>query len=409
MTTIAGTSKPVLVGNTEAPNILEGDFVLPIMVLKYEAIRSNLELMATYCSTHGVSLAPHGKTTMAPRLIEFQLAAGAWGLTAATVGQARAFRSFGVATILIANELVEPAAVRWAVGELDADASCRIICLADSLAGVEIMSEAVASTGSQNELEVLVELGFSGGRTGCRSVRDALEVAAAISAAPGLRLAGVECYEGTIAEPTLEATIACVDALLDDLRSLAEALDARQAFVGGREIIVSAGGSAYFDRVVARLGEPWGLSLPVRVVLRSGCYITHDSGVYKELSPFDGRAEPATARFAPALEIWGAVLSRPESDLAVVGFGKRDVPHDFELPIPERHRRRSGELSAVSGLTITALNDQHAYVRGDCASLEVGDWLGCGISHPCTAFDKWRSIPMIDEQYRVIELIETMF
>jgi D-serine deaminase-like pyridoxal phosphate-dependent protein len=389
--------------------VLRGDFLLPIMVLKHAAIRANLELMGTYCKMHGVSLAPHGKTTMAPRLIELQLSAGAWGLTAATAGQARAFRAFGISTILLANELVEPAAVRWAVGELDADDSCRIICLADSLEGVAIMSEAVTATNSQKELEVLVELGFSGGRTGCRSVEEALEVAAAIEAAPGLRLAGVECYEGTIDASTVAATIVRVDALLADVRVLTEALDARQAFSGNTEIIVSAGGSAYFDRVVAHLGEPWDLSLPVRLVLRSGCYITHDSGVYRALSPFDGRAE-GSARFAPALEVWGAVLSLPEPDLAIVGFGKRDVPHDFDLPVPERHRhRKTGAVSSTTGLTITALNDQHAYVRGDCHGLEVGDWLGCGISHPCTAFDKWRSIPMVDENYTVVEMIETFF
>jgi D-serine deaminase-like pyridoxal phosphate-dependent protein len=391
-------------------NVLGGDFLLPIMVLKQEALRHNLALMARYCTAHDVSLAPHGKTTMSPELIGLQLAAGAWGVTAATAGQVRVFRSFGVSTILLANQLVEPAAIAWVMAELDADPSFRFLCLADSLAGVEIMAEAVRATGSPSELEVMVELGVPGGRTGCRTTGAALEVAAAIAAAPGLRLAGVECYEGTIGEETLAATLDRVDAFLSDVRGLAETLDARGSFAGGDELIVSAGGSAYFDRVVEQLGHPWTLSLPVRLVIRSGCYITHDSAFYRRLSPLDGRAE-GEERFLPAIEVWGAVVSRPEPDLAIVGFGKRDVPYDLDLPTPTHVRRRSGEVAELGGgdLEIVGLNDQHAYVRGDCGELAVGDWVGCGISHPCTAFDKWRQIPVVDDAYTVVDLVHTFF
>jgi D-serine deaminase-like pyridoxal phosphate-dependent protein len=180
-------------------------------------------------------------------------------------------------------------------------------------------------------------------------------------------------------------------------------------FAGREEIIVTAGGSAFFDRVVACLTPAWNLDLPVRVVLRGGCYLTHDSGLYERLSPI-GTRDASTDRLRPALETWGVVLSRPEPELAIVGFGKRDVPFDIDLPIPAL-ASRNGELRDVRGrLTVTALNDQHAYVRlAPGAELEVGDLLGCGISHPCLAFDKWPLLPLVDDDYTVVGGIRTFF
>jgi D-serine deaminase-like pyridoxal phosphate-dependent protein len=145
-------------------------------------------------------------------------------------------------------------------------------------------------------------------------------------------------------------------------------------------------------------------------VLRSGCYITHDAVHYHQLSPFGTRI-PDTNPLQEALEVWGAVLSRPEPGRALLGFGKRDVSYDLELPVPRFVKsadRAPRPLRAEA--SITALNDQHAYMQVDDAEdLRVGDLVGCGISHPCTAFDKWRLIPLVDDRYRVIDAILTYF
>jgi D-serine dehydratase len=389
--------------------LLRGDLLLPVMVAKEGALRHNLEVMAAFCDSRGVSLAPHAKTTMAPRLVQWQLEAGAWGMTVATSAQAHFLRSLGVERILLANEVVEPAALAWILAELEHDPDLRLLCLADSLEGVAIMAEATSS--SARPLEVLVEVGVAGGRAGCRTIQQAVAVANAITAAPGLLLAGVECFEGILGGDSIEATLAQVDALLDSVGELTTALDESAAFADAPEIIVSAGGSAYFDRVVARLCRSWELSRPVRIVLRSGCYLAHDSGHYARISPLDGRLGFGARRLVPALEIWGAVLSLPEPDLGIVGFGKRDVPYDLELPTPSLVRRRNGELAALQegALTVTALNDQHAYIRGNCGELAVGDWIACGISHPCTAFDKWSLIPLVDGDYAVVDVLRTFF
>jgi D-serine deaminase-like pyridoxal phosphate-dependent protein len=137
----------------------------------------------------------------------------------------------------------------------------------------------------------------------------------------------------------------------------------------------------------------------VRVVLRSGCYLTHDDGAYADVTPL--RA------LQPALELWSHVLSCPEPGLAIAGFGKRDAPYDLGLPIPREIRGRTRRPAA--GLAIEALNDQHAFVRDEHAALRVGDVLVCGISHPCAAFDRWPLIPVADDDDVVIDVVRTLF
>jgi len=381
-------------------NLLRGDLPLPALVLKESALEHNIALMAEWCREHAVLHAPHGKTTMAPQLFKRQLEAGAWAITAATASHARIYRAFGVQRIFLANELVEPVALQWLAQELATDPELDFYCLVDSTAAVEAMARGLR--GSERPVQVLVEVGFEGGRTGCRDIADALDVAAAVARAPELELVGTEGYEGIIDPVRSPATLAAVDSFLERLRTTTTELDRAGAFAACERVIVSAGGSAYFDRVADVLGGDWQLDRPVDIVIRAGGYITHDVGLYE-------RSSPLVRELHPAFEAWGVVLSRPEPDLALVGLGKRDVSHDVDLPLPQL--AFSGEhLRAVRGLVVTGLNDQHAYVRlPRDETLEVGEFLGCGISHPCTAFDKWRLIPVVDDDYTVVDAIATFF
>ena len=387
-------------------NLLAGDLLLPALVLKESALAHNIDLMARYCERHGVSLAPHGKTTMSPELFARQLAAGAWGMTAATASQVRIYRAFGVERIVLANELVEPAAVRFVAAELAADPGFDFYCLVDSVAAVEAMTAALAGR-TVRPIRVLVELGLPGGRTGCRTPEAAHEVAAAATGSPVLELAGVEAFEGIVHSESLEADLGTVDSLLDGLGALMTELAAAGRFDGRDEILLTVGGSSYFDRVVERLASPF--DRPVRIVLRSGCYLTHDSGYYDHLSPL-GERSPDGERLRAALEVWGVVLSRPEPDRALLGMGKRDVAYDIDLPLPLRAQSRSGLRDVRGSMAVFDLNDQHAYLRLPPEDeLAVGDLVGCGISHPCTAFDKWRLIPVVDDEYTVVDAVRTFF
>jgi D-serine deaminase-like pyridoxal phosphate-dependent protein len=391
-------------------NVLKGDFMYPVMVLKESPLRHNVDAMAALCKRHDISLAPHGKTSMSPQLFQMQLDAGAWAVTAATMWQVRVWRAFLAPRVILANELVEPAAISWLAAEMRRYPDFDFYCLVDSVAEVRLLDSALAGSRLDRRVAVLLELGLPGGRTGCRTREAALEVARAVAGSRGLSLAGVEGFEGIVGSADLAADLHRVDGLLGEIRALAEELDAARLFGQATEVLVTAGGSAFLDRVIANLGKPWQLSRPVRTVLRSGCYLTHDAVHYKEVSPFGSRLAD-TGPLEEALEVWGVVLSTPEPGLALLGFGKRDVPHDLELPVPRLVKSQGQRLRALRpGASIVALNDQHAYLKlPPSEELVVGELVGCGVSHPCTAFDKWRLLPVVDDDYNVLDGVLTYF
>jgi D-serine deaminase-like pyridoxal phosphate-dependent protein len=168
---------------------------------------------------------------------------------------------------------------------------------------------------------------------------------------------------------------------------------------------VSAGGSSFFDVVAEVLAEE---RVTDRIVLRSGCYVTHDAAHYERLSPFASLDAPR--RFRSAIEVWGAVLSRPEPELAIVGVGRRDVPFDQGPPTPLFTRAATGDTELGDRMVVERLNDQHAFCRIEPAlPLAPGDRVAFGISHPCTAFDKWRVIPVLADDDRVVDAVATYF
>lgn len=405
------TPHPVTIGSIgeQGWHALDGDLLFPVMLLKESALDHNIDLMARYCREWGVELAPHGKTPVAPQMVERQLRAGAWGITAATLHQTRVFRAFGVNRILLANELLEPVAFAWLAAELDRDPDFEFLFLVDSLAGVEIAERALGARKPRRKVRALVELGTAGGRSGARTLQEAVAIANAVRDASCLELAGVEGYEGAINAPTLPEKIEAVDAYLRAVRELTLELARCGSFEGLDQIVVSAGGSNFFDRVVEILTPSWDLAVPVRVVLRSGSYFTHDVDGYQRLSPLAERGG-GSDRLQPALELWAMVLSRPEPELAIANFGKRDVSYDLRLPIPFAIRQ-GGQTRCVEGqIEVTQLNDQHAFLRIDPdLELRPGDLMGLGISHPCTAWDKWRLVPLVDDAYGVTGAIRTFF
>lgn len=384
------------------------EFSTPLMVLDAGALEHNIALMAGYCAQHGVALAPHGKTTMAPQLFARQLAAGAWGVTAATIAHVRVYRRFGVKTVLLGNELIDPDALAWIAGELARDPEFRFLCFADSVEGVALMESALRDAAPAPDsgrcIEVVVDLGLPSGRTGCRDLKPAIAVGRAARDAEHLSLVGVGGFEGALAGDRSPAALERIRGYLRFVRETAATLDGLGLFDEAHEVVLTAGGSAYFDDVVDALTAPLDLSRPVLPVLRSGAYVTHDDGHYRRLTPF-GPSEG----FRPALSIRGRVLSTPEPGLALLDFGKRDAPLDLGLPEPHTIERADGTVEQLGRCSITALADQHAFLRYDEQTrLSVGEIVSCGISHPCTAFDKWQLIPLVEDG-RVVDVVRTFF
>jgi D-serine deaminase-like pyridoxal phosphate-dependent protein len=368
-------------------------FATPLLTIDESALSHNLTAMARWTSEHNMRLAPHGKTTMAPQLWQRQLDAGAWGITLATPWQVQIARQFGVQRIMLANSIVDAVSLAWLTDALNNDPGFEFFCWADSAATVELMARHLDKARLIRPVAVLVELGFPGGRCGARSVDEAAAVAEAISRQPQLTLAGVAGYEGALGHDRSSDALTRITTYLDDLVALHVRL--RDLLPAGS--LVSAGGSAYPDLVAERLAK--AASSGATVVLRSGAYITHDDGFYAHISPFADAVAPHNAvHLQPAIHGWARVISAPEPDLVLLDAGKRDLPYDEGLPVL-RHE------------PVIAMNDQHTFVRG--GPMRIGDVVRLGLSHPCTAFDKWRLIPVIANHTEadppVLDLIHTFF
>jgi D-serine dehydratase len=362
----------------------------------------------------GVALAPHGKTSMSPELFRRQLDDGAWGITVATAQQLRVCREHGIARVLMANQLVGRQSIHYVLDELARDPSFEFAAIVDSLAGVDLLARAAAERRPGRPLNLMVECGMAGARTGCRTFDDALAVARRVAAAaPHLALVGVEGYEGAVPGATLAEREARIRSFVRFMADVAAAC-ARERLFDADPVLLSAGGSAYFDLVTALPRDLDGRA--TRVVLRSGCYLTHDSDRYAFAAERMRERTPAIVALGEglrdALEAWSYVQSLPEPGLAILTMGRRDVSYDQHLPYPRVAFRpgRDAKPRRLDGCAITALNDQHAYLsRPDGADLAVGDMIGCAISHPCTMFDKWRFLPIVDDDYRVVDAVTTFF
>ncbi|MDC0771297.1 amino acid deaminase [Streptomyces sp. HD] len=385
-------------------NLFTDGFATPVLALSAERLEHNLDLMETYAARHGLAFAPHGKTSMAPQLFQRQIEHGAWGITLAVPHQVRVARAYGIQRVFLANELVDSAALRWIAGELAADDDFRLVCYVDSVRGVELMDTALRTAGATRPLDVVVELAAGdGARTGVRTEAECAAVADAVTSVSTLRLVGVAGYEGEVPQANPER----VHAWLRRLVTLAVEFDKAGRFAGLEEIVVSAGGSAWFDAVADVFAEIPELSLPVLKLLRSGAYVSHDDGHYRKLTPFN--RVPQEGALEPAFRLWTQVVSRPSPDQAFVNAGKRDAAYDLDLPFAQVVRRGGAERPAT-GVSVTALSDQHAWLSTTAeADLEVGDWLGLGLSHPCTSFDKWQLIPVAQADGTVVEYIRTFF
>lgn len=266
----------------ERRDLFTGGFTTPVLTLSASALEHNLAALEGFAERHGLAFAPHGKTTMAPQLFARQLALGAWGITVAVPHQVRVCRAFGVPRVFLANELVDAAALRWAAAELAADPGFRLVCYVDSVRGVALMEEALA--GAARPVDVVVELAAGeGARTGVRTDEQAAQVAAAAARARSLRLVGVAGYEAQVPD----ASPATVAAWLRRLVALTAGLDKAGLFADADEIVVSAGGSEWFDTVAEVFAEVPELSAPVLKLLRSGAYVSHDHGHYERLTPFN--------------------------------------------------------------------------------------------------------------------------
>ncbi|MDR3371416.1 amino acid deaminase [Rhodoferax sp.] len=396
---------------TQGWNVLNGDLPLPLAVIKRDVMQHNLAWMQDFAASRGLGLAPHGKTSMSPRLFRRQLDAGAWGMTFATVTQAGIGVAAGTQACLIANQVFAEVDLTAINTMKQTNPELRVIFLVDSVAQLGLIEDWRQQHPVAPAFEVLLEVGVSGGRTGCRTLAQALNLAEWLHESAAVHLVGIECYEGLAASGQSAEDESYVSHLMELVQAVARACDAQDLF-DTDEVLLTAGGSAIFDLVVP--GLKLQLNRPVTGLLRSGCYVTHDQGSYQRMMSAVAQRTGCGAGLEAALEVWASVQSCPEPGLAILAVGKRDVSYDVDLPTPLLVcPRGTRELQAVpADWRITKLNDQHAYLQGDgplLQALQVGDRVCLGISHPCTTFDKWRWMPLVDVDYNVVDAVATFF
>jgi D-serine dehydratase len=387
-------------------NLLREDLSLPSAVLYQEKLLHNLNWMRQFISAYGVKLAPHGKTTMAPQLFELQLKAGAWGITLATAHQTQVAYAHGVHRVLMANQLVGKQNMAI-ISHLLSDPEFEFYCLIDSAAQIDQLGEYFSALGQR--LNVLLELGVEGGRTGVRDDGQLQSVLAALSRwKHSIALCGVEIYEGVLHDE------ASIRAFLERAVEVTRRLAAEDRFQRA-PVLLSGAGSAWYD-VVAEVFSAADFGNSVEIILRPGCYLTHDVGAYREaqarILTNDPIAHQMNSGLLPTLHVWAYVQSIPEAEKAIIGMGKRDAAFDSGFPVPALHFRPGGitPQAAPAHWEVTKMMDQHAFLQihgGD--DLCVGDMIGFDICHPCLTFDKWRTLPVLDASYQVVDIIQTFF
>ena len=390
------------------------DLPTPAAVLRQQALAHNIAWMQDFASARGVMLAPHGKTTMSPQLFRRQLAAGAWGLTFANVQQLRLGLAAGARRALIANQVIARDELAQLLALRAQHADLELAFFVDSQAQLDLLAAHWQRLGASGpRLDVLIELGDQ--RCGLREQGPALQLARALKTHPALRLRGIGFYEGLRASGDSEADENLMQHWRQRVESLLAAIEAEALLdAEAQPLWLSGGGSAIFDLVTPLLSG--GSQRIGRLgLLRSGCYICHDHahyGRYQRVMDQRLGTPLGAPSLQPALEVWTQVLSCPEPGLALLNAGRRDLSFDQGWPLPVWHLQDGERRSAPPGWQVTGLNDQHAYLRWDpavCEDPAVGERVALGPSHPCTTFDKWSWMAVLDDDDRVVDAITTQF
>jgi D-serine dehydratase len=394
----------------------DGQMSLPLISLDRAAFDGNVRLMMRYARDHGVAMAPHAKTPMSTALASALVEAGAWGTTVADIRQASVMLKAGLNRLILANEIGGRSAGRRLAALLAHHPEAELHIFVDSPELATSLLEAWSGREDLPPLGLLVELGAA--RAGARSVGTVEKILDIILAGESDRigLSGVAAYEGAAAtaDPAETAQrIAGLMALTAYVYHLVRARVGTQ-----RHLILTAGGSVFFDMVIQGLQPALAGDDATTLVLRSGAIFFHDHGIYERgLAALDvrsgfsigGQPEKAALGFRPTLRVWAEVLSCPEPGLAICGMGLRDVAMDQGLPRPLALYRDGRPAAALSAATVTKLNDQHAFVATSPQELQVGDVIEFGISHPCTCLDRHALLYELDDNGTVVAALPTSF
>ena len=346
------------------PGMDEGDIQTPCLILDLDALERNIRKMGEYAKAHGMRHRSHGKMHKSVDVQRLQeRLGGAVGVCCQKVSEAEVFARGGIKDILVSNEVRDRVKIDRLAGLPNYGA--RITVCVDDPANVAELSAAAQRQGTK--LECLVEIDCGARRCGVRSADGAVGIAKAIDAAPALKFAGVQAYQGAMQhveryedrKARFDEAIVFVKAVLDALQR-----------VGLKPEIVSGGGTGSYCFESS-----------------SGVYNELQCGSYAFMDAAYGRVKDANGQridhseWENALFILTSVMSHADFDQAVCDAGLKAQSLDSGLPVVHgrddvKYIRASDEHGVIEDkLGVLRINEKLKLIPGHCdPTCNVHDW-----------------------------------
>ncbi len=310
------------------------ELATPALVLDVEAAQRNIDKLAAALRDMGsTTLRPHYKTHKSPDLAAMQVAAGARGLSMATVWEAAVLAGASFDDLFVVNTVSHPAKIRL-LAELARDH--RVIVAVDEEANAAAHSAAAVQAGAMLGIAVEVDTGMD--RCGVDTAEDAVRIARKVMDLPGLRLEGITGYEGH-----------CSLTLDNDLRHKRQQI-AMEFFTGVADLLESSGIPCTIRSAGGVATWQWTAAYPGITEIQIGTYVVMDN--------YHGQMAPG---FEHSLTVQASVISR-QSGKVIVDAGNKSV---------------------ADPANVTMLGHQHEFFRfdeehgifaaPDGSSLRVGD------------------------------------
>ncbi len=346
------------------PGMSEADIQTPCLVLDLDALERNIKKMGDWAHAHGVRHRVHGKMHKSVDVAKLQESlGGACGVCCQKVSEAEVFARGGIKDVLVSNQVRDAAKIdRLArMPKLGA----RTICCVDDLANVADLSAAAQKHGTQ--IECLVEIDCGAGRCGVTTTPEVVEIAKAIDAAPGLKFAGLQAYQGAMQHmDKYEDRKAKIDVAVAQVRDAVDGLKAK-----GLECDIVGGGgtgSYYFEGTSGVYNE-----------LQCGSYAFMDADYGRILDKDGNRIDQG--EWENALFILTSVMSHAKADKAIVDAGLKAQSVDSGLPVifgrdDVEYVKCSDEHGVVADPQgVLKVNDKLRLVPGHCdPTCNVHDW-----------------------------------
>ncbi len=346
------------------PGMDESDIQTPCLILDLDALERNIKKMGDYAKAHGMRHRAHGKMHKSVDVLKLQQELGAaCGVCCQKVSEAEVFARGGIKDVMVSNQVTDPAKIdRLArMPKLGA----RILVCVDDPENVAALSAAAQKHGT--ELEALVEIDCGAGRCGVSTTQDVVNIAKLIDAAPNLKFAGIQAYQGAMQhldlyadrKTKLDAAIAQVADAVQGLKSNGLVCD----IVGG-----GGTGSYYFESTSNVYNE-----------LQCGSYAFMDADYGRILDENGKRIDDG--EWENALFILTSVMSHSKADKAIVDAGLKAQSVDSGLPVvygrtDVEYLKCSDEHGVVSDPNgALKVNDKLKLVPGHCdPTCNVHDW-----------------------------------